>query len=150
MTSLRTDIDLGIGPDAAWDALRDFGAVHQRVAAGFVTATRLDGDDRIVTFVNGARARERLVSADDEQRRLVYAVVDSRLGLTHHQASVEVLPAVDGAAGARLVWISDVLPDALGPTVAAMMAAGATAIAYSGLWQTASTLWPSGSRTKAP
>ena len=61
-------------------ALRDFGAVHQRVAPGFVTATRLDGDDRVVTFFTGAEARERLVSVDDARRRLVYTVVESQLG----------------------------------------------------------------------
>lgn len=130
MASIRREIRVGADPAAAWDAVRDFAHVHERVAAGFVTATRLDGDARVVTFVSGAVARERLVDVDDHRRRLVYSVVDSPLGLTHHQASVEVHAGRDG--GSRLLWISDVLPDQVAPTkpsIDGMMAQGARAIA---------------------
>ena len=48
-----------------WAAVRDFGAVHQRLAPGFVLDARLDGDARIVTFANGTVARELLVDCDD-------------------------------------------------------------------------------------
>jgi hypothetical protein len=127
MASIRKEMGVGADPAAVWDAVRDFANVHRRVAAGFVTATRLEGDERIVTFVSGTEARERLVDVDDDRRRLVYSVVESPLGLTHHQATVEVLDGSDG--GSRLVWISDVLPDRLAPTIDGMMAQGATAIA---------------------
>ena len=127
MASIRKEIRVGADPATAWDAVRDFANVHERVAAGFVTAARLDGDDRIVKFVTGAEARERLVDVDEDRRRLVYSVVESPLGLSHHQASVEVLDGSDG--GSRLVWISDVLPDQLAPTIEGMMTQGAAAIA---------------------
>ena len=93
MASIYREILVGADAATAWDAVRDYGNVHQRVARGFVTGTETDGDDRVVTFVNGAVSRERLVAADDERRRLVYSVVDSSFALTHHQASVEVVPA---------------------------------------------------------
>src|SRR5687767_11659932 len=125
MASIIRELHVNSSADAAWDALRDYGNVHDRVARGFVTDTRTDGDDRIVTFVNGAVARERLVAADDEHRRLVYSVVESSLGLTHHQASVEVIPS-DG--GSTLRWIADVLPDAAAEPIGSMMDAGAVAI----------------------
>jgi hypothetical protein len=35
---------------------------------------RLDGDDRVVTFFNGAVVRELLVDLDDDARRLVWSV----------------------------------------------------------------------------
>jgi hypothetical protein len=127
MASIRRDIQLRADPVTAWDAVRDFANVHERVAAGFVTATRLEGRDRIVTFVTGAEARERLVDVDDDRRRLVYSVIESPLGLSHHQASVEVLDGTDG--GSRLVWIADLLPDQAAPTIEAMMTQGASAIA---------------------
>jgi len=111
MASIRKDIHVGAQPSEAWDALRDYGAVHERVAPGFVTGTQLDGADRIVTFAAGAVVRERLVTLDDDRRRLVYSAVDGPLGLSHHQASVEVLDADDGSLGCRLVWTIDVLPD---------------------------------------
>ncbi len=113
----------------AWDALRDFGAVHERVAPGFVIDVWLDGNDRIVTFVGGAVARERLITVDDERRRLVYSVVDSPLALTHHQSSVEVLDPEEGSAGCRVVWTTDVLPEAVAPVIDGMMDQGAIAIA---------------------
>lgn len=121
MATIRRVIDVGAEPDAVWDALCDYGAVHERVVPGFVTGTVVDGSDRVVTFVTGAVARERLVSADDELRRLVYSVVESGLGPSHHQASVEVLAAGPGAGGSRLVWTSDVLPDELAPAIEKMM-----------------------------
>jgi len=128
MASICKEIQVGVAPADAWEALRDYGAVHERVAPGFVTDTRVDGDDRIVTFVTGSTARERLVTVDDQRRRLVYTVVDGPLGATHHQASVEVLDAAEGSGGCRLVWITDVLPARLAPVVDALMEQGAAAI----------------------
>ena len=128
MASIRKVIPLRVGPQEAWEALADFAAVHERVAAGFVTGVRLDGGDRVVTFANGAQAQERLVSADGDARRLVYTVVRSSLGFTHHQASVEVVDGTDGE-GCRLVWITDALPDEVAPIVDGLMDAGAAAIA---------------------
>jgi hypothetical protein len=107
---------------SVWDALRDFGAVHERVAPGFVVDSRLEGDVRTVTFFNGAVAREALVGVDDGARRLAYAVVESGLGLTHHNASAAVVPEGDGRS--RFVWVTDVLPDEAAPVVAGMMEQG--------------------------
>src|SRR3954464_12356048 len=50
MASIHKDIPLDAAPDRVWDAVRDFGAVHTRLAPGFVTNSKLDGDARIVTF----------------------------------------------------------------------------------------------------
>jgi hypothetical protein len=107
MASIRTEIPLRAPPDRVWDALRDFGAVHRRVAPGFLLDSKLDGDGvRVVTFANGAVARETLVSTDNESRRLVYAIINQQFQL--YSASVQVFPGRDGS---RLVWIIDLLPD---------------------------------------
>jgi hypothetical protein len=108
-----------------WDAVRDFGAVHERVVPGFVVDSVTDGDDRIVTFANGAVVRERLVTIDDKRRRLVYAVVESQLGFTHHQATVEVLEEA-GRKGCYIIWTTDFLPSGPGPIVDVLMTEGAT------------------------
>jgi hypothetical protein len=123
------NIPIGVDPATAWEAVRDFANVHERVAAGFVTASRLDNGDRIVTFETGAQARERLIDVDDERRRLVYSVIDSSLGFIHHQASVEVVATAENEGRSRLVWTADLLPDTLRPVVEAMMTQGASAIA---------------------
>jgi hypothetical protein len=65
MASIHNDIPLNAPARDVWDAVRDFGALHRRLAPGFVTACTLDGDTRIVTFANGSVAREVLVDCDD-------------------------------------------------------------------------------------
>jgi carbon monoxide dehydrogenase subunit G len=123
MASIRKEILIDASPEHVWDAIRDFGAVHERVVPGFVVDTRLDGDDRIVTFFSGAVQREPLVDLDDEARRLVYAAIDSPLGATHYNASVQVFP--DGDNGSRVEWIVDVLPSEIGSILDGLMDRGA-------------------------
>ena len=71
MASICQEVVIEARPDQVWAALRDWGALHRRLAPGFVTDTRLDGADRIVTFAGGLVVREVLVALDDERRRLV-------------------------------------------------------------------------------
>jgi hypothetical protein len=106
-----------------WDAIGDYGAVHERVAPGFVTATELVEGGRVVTFANGLVATETLVTRDEAGRRLVYAIIGGRP--THHNASFQVFAQGDGS---RVVWIADLLPDALAPAIGEMMTTGAEAM----------------------
>jgi hypothetical protein len=124
MASIHKDIPLDAHPDDVWSAVRDFGAVHQRLVPGFVLDSKLDGDARIVTFSNGTVARELLVDCDDARRRLVYAVVSERI--KQHSASVQVF--ADGDARSRLVWIVDVLPNEIAPYIHAQMDQAALAM----------------------
>ena len=117
MATLRRQIALDASAPTVWSAIRDFGAVHTRVAPGFLTRLEMDKGDRIVTFFNGMVARERLVSVDEDDCRLVYAVVEGRP--THYNAAVQVFPEGDGRS--RVVWTIDLLPDDLAPAVGGMM-----------------------------
>jgi hypothetical protein len=124
MASIRKEIVVDAEPDVVWDAVRDFGALHVRLAPGFVTDCRLDGTDRIVTFVTGTVLRERLVSCDDESRRLVWAIIDGPY--SHHNGAVEV-SALEGGR-TRYVWTTDVLPDELGAPTSEQMERGMAAM----------------------
>jgi hypothetical protein len=129
MASIRRDIPIDAPPDDVWAAVRDFGAVHQRLAPGFVIDAHLEGEARIVTFHNGTVARELLVDCDDARRRLVYAVISERV--KHYNASVQVGDAGgggDGDMGARIVWVVDVLPDEIAPYIAGQMDLAAAAM----------------------
>jgi hypothetical protein len=126
MGSIRKEATLNVSPDAVWDAVRDFGALDTRLVRGFVTDVEMDGEDRIVTFANGAVQREPLVSVDDEQRRLVYSAVDSPLGATHYNAAVQV--ASNGGGTTRLIWLVDFLPDAISSNLEAAMESGIQSI----------------------
>ena len=117
MATLRRQIAIDKGAATVWSAVRDFGAVHTRVAPGFLTRLEIDKGDRVVTFFNGLVARERLVTLDDEDCRLVYAVVEGRP--SHYNAAVQVFP--EGEGRSRVVWTIDLLPDELAPAIGAMM-----------------------------
>src|SRR6185503_7746621 len=106
MASIHREIAIAARPEDVWDAVRDVGAIHKRLAPGFVTDVKMDGDARIVTFGNGLVARELIVDCDDERRRLAWSVVGGRM--THHNASLQVF--ADGAQRCRAVWIADLLP----------------------------------------
>ena len=124
MASIHKEISLAASPAAVWDVVRDVGAVHTRFAPGFVTDTVMDKpDERIVTFANGFVARELIVEVDEPRRRLAYSAHGGRL--THHNASFQVFP---DKAGARLVWIADMLPHDAAATVGGMMTDGLEAI----------------------
>jgi carbon monoxide dehydrogenase subunit G len=126
MASIRREFVVRSSPAQVWAALRDFGALDRKLAAGFVTACSLeeDGAVRLVTFGNGMQVRERLVAVDDAQRRIVYTAQGGRA--THHNASAQVIDAGDGTT--RFIWITDLLPDAVAPAVEGMMDAGAKAM----------------------
>jgi hypothetical protein len=113
--------------DEVWAAVRDFGALHERLASGFVTGTTMVGPrERQVTFFTGAVATEVLVGVDENLMRLAYAVVEGPMGSTHYNASAQIVP--DGAGGCQFVWIIDVLPDKLSEPVAGAMDAGLQAM----------------------
>jgi carbon monoxide dehydrogenase subunit G len=126
MATLHTEFTVHAPAARVWDALRDFGAVHD-LAQGFLTACELEegGAVRLVTFANGMQVRERLVGIDDERRRIAYSAFGGRA--THHNASAQVVDLGDGTC--RFVWTTDVLPDAVAPAIEGMMQAGARAMA---------------------
>jgi hypothetical protein len=65
MASIHREIWIDTSPEAAWAALRDVGAIHTRLAKGFVTDVKLEEGARVVTFANGMTARDLIVSVDD-------------------------------------------------------------------------------------
>jgi hypothetical protein len=117
MATIHESIEIQVPASHAWSALRDVGAIHTRLAPGFVTDVRLEPGARVVTFGNGLVARELIVTVDDATRRLVWSVVGGRM--THHNASAQVVDLAPGSC--RFVWIADLLPDELGPGVGAMI-----------------------------
>ena len=117
MATIRKEVLIDARPETAWSAVRDIGAIHTRLAPGFVTDVRLEEGARVVTFGNGMVAREVIVSIEDAERRLVWTVVGGRM--THHSGAAQVF--AEGPSGSRFVWTADLLPDELAPAIAAMM-----------------------------
>lgn len=124
MATIRKELAIDAPTDDVWSAFRDVGAVHRRLATGFVTDCRLDGDARIVTFANGLVARELIVDVDEATRRLAYSARAE--GLTHHNGSFEVIS--EGPRRSRVIWVVDLLPDGMAGPIGAMMDEGCRAM----------------------
>lgn len=124
MASIHREILIDVPPDVAWDALRDVGAIHRRLARGFVADVQLEDGARVVTFGNGMVVRELIIDVDDDRRRVAWAAIGG--ALTHYSASAQVF--ADGDRRTRFVWIADLLPHELAPTIAEMIEQGLAAI----------------------
>ncbi|MES1202426.1 MAG: SRPBCC family protein [Pseudomonadota bacterium] len=124
MATIRKQVMIATAPDAVWAAFRDFHAVHEKVARGFVVAAEPEGAGvRHVTFANGLKAREDLISCNDELCRLAYTASGGRL--VHHNGVFEVRPRDEGAL---VVWTLDVLPDEMASAIETIMEAGCEAM----------------------
>ena len=116
MASIRREFTVGMSAAEAWDVIRDYGALHTRFVPGFVTDTKLDGGDaRIVTFGNGSVVRERIIDLDDKRRRIAYSAASERI--EHYNATVEVFEGPE----TKIVWIVDLLPNAIAGYIASQM-----------------------------
>ena len=124
MATITKFVDVAPAPDQVWEAVRDWGQVHQRLCPGVLTDCRVEEGARTVTFANGLVAKELIVAVDDEGRRLVWAVVGTKL-LSHHNAGMQVLAS---GQGSRIVWTADILPHEAAEQVAGFMDLGCAAM----------------------
>jgi len=123
MATIKREVDLDLAADSAWIDLREFGNAA-KLFAGVLVDCKSEGDKRRVTFANGHTINEQLVTLDDQERRLVYTVLDG--SFTQHSASMQI---VETATGCRFVWISDFLPDSAAVGVTPLVEAGCQALA---------------------
>jgi hypothetical protein len=124
MASIRVETVIEADPSEVWSALRDWGALHERLAPGFATDLRLEDGDRIVTFFDGTVVREVKVDVDEDARRLAWAIVGGPYA--HHNASAQIGSGGDGRA--TFTWQADLLPDALAERTRQMMERGTATI----------------------
>ena len=124
MASIFKEALIEASAESVWDAVRDFSAVHTRLAPGFATDAKMDGDARIVTFANGNVARELFVDCNDARRRLVYAIVGERI--KQHSASVQIIE--DGGTRCKFIWTVDMLPNEIAPYMSSQMDLGIAAM----------------------
>jgi carbon monoxide dehydrogenase subunit G len=124
MASIRKEFLVQAPVAFVWDAIKDVGAVHTRLAKGFVLDTKLADGARTVTFANGTAVRELIVDINDEERRLAYSVVGGRA--THHNAYIQASADVPGQT--KVLWVTDLLPNEMRVPIAQMVEIGAAAI----------------------
>ena len=126
MASISREIVIESGAEDVWQVIGDFATGPSRMAQGFVVDTKTEAGFRIVTFADGTVVRERLIAVDHDARRIVYSVVGGDVQPEHDNAAMQVV--ADGKTRCRLVWIRDVLPDALAAPMAEAMSHGIAVI----------------------
>ena len=117
MATINQEIEIERSKEFVWDAIRDVGAIHQRLVPGFVLDCRLEGDWRTVTFANGMVVRELIVSVDDETCRHSWSARGGTLN--HHNASVQVF--AEGDDRTRVIWIADLMPNEAAGAISEMI-----------------------------
>jgi hypothetical protein len=124
MATIRKEIVVHASIEQVWDAIRDIGALHTRLVPGFVVDTKLEPGARLVTFADGMVVRERIVTIDDDARRLVWSATSEHL--PHHNGSAQSVQTAGG--GTQIIWIADLLPDSAAGGISQMMDEGMAAM----------------------
>jgi hypothetical protein len=120
MATVHKEIGINQSKEFVWNAIRDVGAIHERLVPGFVVDCKLEGDWRTVTFANGMVVRELIVDVDDKTFRHSWSARGE--SLTHHNASIQVFS--DGPDKCRVVWIADLMPNEAAETIGEMIQHG--------------------------
>jgi hypothetical protein len=122
MASIRTELVIDADAAHVWKTIGDWANGPADMAPGHVVSSHAEGPVRVVAFADGRVVRERLVTRDDDARRIVYSVIGDTIRPDHDNAVMHVI--ADGERRCRFVWARDVLPDDLAePLLAAMRGA---------------------------
>ena len=119
MASIRTEFVIEVDAARVWRVIGDWADGPVGMARDYVVSSHAEGTARVVTFANGVIARERLVTRDDDARRIVYSMVGDIVRPEHDNAVMQIVP--DGADRCRFIWTRDVLPDELAEPLRAAM-----------------------------
>jgi hypothetical protein len=64
MATITKSVDVTLNPAQVWDAVRDWGHVHQRLCPDVLTDCQVEEGARVVTFAGGLVAKELIVTVD--------------------------------------------------------------------------------------
>ncbi|HSC65980.1 MAG TPA: SRPBCC family protein [Caldimonas sp.] len=106
--SVREEVELGVPPARAWDAIRDYlawPAWHPAFASTRLVSGdgRSKGSVRVLTAKDGAQFTEELLRFDAVHHRLKYRILESPAPVIGYESTLEVKPS---KAGSTVVWSS--------------------------------------------
>jgi hypothetical protein len=127
MATLFKEIEIKASPETIWAAAKDLGALHTKLVPGFVIDTKMTGDrTRDVTFGNGLKVREHILSLDDNRKRLAWTIESDMT--RHYNAVLEVDSLADDNESTRVRWTTDLLPESVTDQISAMQDQGLAAM----------------------
>jgi carbon monoxide dehydrogenase subunit G len=118
MGSIYAEARIDRPAEDVWAEVRDVGGVAN--VLDIVTTSSADGDVRSCTMASGNELTEKILSVDDEHRRVGYMVTEG-LPVEQHAASMQVFP--EGSDACTVRWITDIKPDAMAEQLAPMLQA---------------------------
>ena len=116
MATLFMTSRLPVSVEQAWRRVAAVDQVHDILPV--VTSCSFEGDQRACLLANGAQLKEKIISIDNDLKRLAYSVIDSPFGLEYHAASMQIV--ADGQ-GSRIDWTTDFKPDHLKEALTPML-----------------------------
>ena len=113
MASITREVQLDLSPDETWARIEDPARINEWFTfLGDVTYDEATSSRQCA--MGEATLDELIVDVDTDNKRFVYAFLDSPFGFTQHSAAMQVL-ARDG--GSTLVWTHDFRPDEVAPAL---------------------------------
>lgn len=107
MATITKTLEIPAPIEAVWTRVADLEGVSRLFS--MLADAKVEGETRTCSTVDGNQLKERILSVDPEQKRLAYAVTESPFGFEFHAASWQL---EKNGKGTRLVWHTDVKPDA--------------------------------------
>ena len=118
MASVLREFTIETSADKAWGIIGDFEHGPLKLAPSvFVGCSMEPENTRLLTFSDGTKAKEQLISRDDKLRRGVWRWVDGNV--IHDNTTMQVFP--EGEDRCRVIWVHDVLPDSAAEWLAPTM-----------------------------
>jgi hypothetical protein len=103
---------------AVWPRISDIRSPEH--LTDMVHAVEVIDDCERACVTDHGKIVERIVSVDDDRRRVAYTATESPFPISQHNAAMTV---TDDGNGCRLTWITDVEPAAVADALAPVLAA---------------------------
>ena len=110
MATMHKQAKLDVPAESAWRFVERYTRSEVHMFPSLASGERQEGEYRVVTQHDGSEVWERNVSVDPARMRASYTIPGIP-GIEHHHASMQVVDDADGFS--TIVWITDVLPDAM-------------------------------------
>lgn len=107
MTTIYKEVNIDAPLNKIWESISDTANIADLV--GFLATSNQTDDTRVCTLEGGGELKEKIVSVDDDLKRVAYTITESPLNMEYHSASMQLEETEDGT---KLVWTVDLLPEA--------------------------------------
>jgi hypothetical protein len=103
---------------AVWSQISDIRAPER--LTNMIHTVDVTGDNERSCATDQGKIVERIISVDDEHRRIAYTAIASPFPISHHNAAMTVIDDEDGCV---LTWVTDIEPAPVAEAMTPILAA---------------------------